>query len=900
MNAIYICANCRRQLFRKPAIAGASQCLSKAGFISFSGQRPVEVSQDNGTGKPPAGVVRRTGGKRVGTRDPLEALFVVRDGVKKPQQAQRQAVRSSAGITTYQSCLKELEQSLADQQKAVSDSWELFQRYYGTRESVGFRSLSTQDRVLLSRGTAFRQLLEAIVAAWAEREQFPQLATPAEAVRLFAHLGIMREDYWSNTLWAMLRRILEKCGDSDTAREPAEVTDRYQGDTPFLEDTLDVWRAFFKENGTERKPIGASDWPGLPGVGELGEAGVHSSKCYTKRFLHFFPNLSPTGSGRNVSFAAALTFAILHSRRRGPFESVGASQVIPFSRFVAHLLPYSEPVDRISGRYLKSLNFPTEAYHGMLAGWEDLVNTALVILASDGAGKSSQVSSPKRRVGSKKGLEAAFLKRLNSSLEEKNLKRAEDVWHNARVWYSGRGDSSETKELLGDTRGSEYLGKSELSVEGAQNKANLKMPVNLYNRFILVFMALGQHGRAVDVWNDMILAGQEPTVASWHAFIDGCRKARDAKGIEAVWRRMLASGVRPDAWCWTTRIHGLIDCGKWELGIEVLQQMGIIWLEAAKSQKGAKAKGGRNIDKTRISAMGDIGDCIKPNTATINATIAALLRQRRVDAAERVLRWASSLGIPSDVITFNTLLRPMIKTGNISEALALVKEMEPLGVKPDVATFTIVIDGLFLDLTSPTSEAEQNTQITTITSLLAEMEAVGIPANVRSYGTLIDGLLSTHKNLPATRAVLAHMVSRGIKPSTHIYTILLMHHFSQTPPDLSAIEALWHRIQLDNTCTPDLIFYERMIEGYAQIGNTSKMLYFLNRLPREGKAPSWYLLGKVVGALVEKEDWEGVERVVEDVMYEKGIAEGGVKGWGGKEEFWELVKAVEGRWRGPI
>ncbi|KAH0566048.1 hypothetical protein GP486_000541 [Trichoglossum hirsutum] len=536
-------------------------------------------------------------------------------------------------------------------------------------------------------------------------------------------------------------------------------------------------------------------------------------------------------------------------------------------------------------------------------GRDGFADAALAILASD-TGRKGQSPSSKGRVSSQKELEVSLLGRLNRALEEKNLRRVDHAWRTARAWYSdGRDALSDAKGLSGGAEGLRHAGKSQSPVEGAQSEARLKMSVNLYNRFILVFMALKQHDRAVDVWNDMVMTGQQPTVESWHAFIDGCRKARDAKGIENVWRRMLAAGVRPDAWCWTSRIHGLIDSGKWEQGIDALQQMGTIWLEAAKSRKRRKRRGEKSIDGTEISVMGDVGDSIKPNTATINATISALLRQRRVDAAERVLRWASSLGIPSDVITFNTLLRPMIKSGSISEAMTLVREMESLGVKPDVATFTIIIDGLFQDPTDPilpTPKAGRDTPITAITDILAQMEAVGIPANVRSYGTLIDGLLGAHKNLPATRAILAHMASRGIKPSTHIYTMLLMHYFSQTPPDLPAIEALWRCVCLDSACVPDLIFYERMIEGYAHVGDTMKMMYFLNRLPREGKGPSWYVLGKVVGTLVEKENWEGVAMVVSDVLEGKGVAEGGINGWNGKDEFWDLVNGVEGRWKGLI
>ncbi|KAI9783069.1 MAG: hypothetical protein M1839_004238 [Geoglossum umbratile] len=880
MSTTYICTNCRRWLFRRPLAPNASQCLPKANFVSHGSQQPsVGVIARRGGGKVNA---RGAGGERVGAADPLESIFVAQRGVRQSQQATRPIVRPSQGISPYQSCLAELEQSLASQQTHVSDSWQLFQRYYGTKDSVGFRSPSTQDRVLLSRGTIFERLLGAIVAAWAGRERSPQLPSPVEAVRLFTQLGIMRESYWQDTLWAMLGGVLKNDdGGLDIAEGLPNGVSQFQGATVLLEDILDVWRAFFEDRKPERSHTGDSDWPGLPDADGLVAPTLGS---YTSRFLKFFPGFESERICRNISHAAALTFAVIHPRDGDSSESINAGGVAPFSRFIAHLLCCSEPFYLVSSRYLESLNFPVRAYKEMIAGWNDLVTAASAILASGSVSKGSLTPPSKRGVTSQKGREASFMKMLNHALLGKDLKRAELVWHSVVKWYSGHGDpSSGIKEPEKDARG----------------KVNLKIPVRLYNQSILVFMALRQHNRAVDIWNDMVLAGQQPTTASWHAFIDGCRKARDGQGIENVWGRMLAAGVQPDAWCWTTRIHGLIQCGKWEQGVEALQQMGMIWLEAAKSQKKGEGKRGKSFDKADILAMGDAGDVIKPNTATINATISALLRHRNVDAAERVLRWAGSLGIPLDVITFNTLLRPMIRTGNISAALDLFKEMESLGIKPDVATFTIIIDGLFRDppaaTTLPVSESEQNALVAAATDILNDMETVGIPATIRSYSTLIDGLLNTHNNLAATRAVLAHMASRNISPSTHIYTILLIHYFSRTPPDLPAIDSIWRCITGDKSCSPDFVFYERMIEGYAAAGDTNRMLYFLNRLPREGKAPSWFVLVKVVRALVEKEEWGCVAAVVGDIVKGEGIVEAGVRGWAGKEEFWELVKGVEER-----
>ena len=85
-----------------------------------------------------------------------------------------------------------------------------------------------------------------------------------------------------------------------------------------------------------------------------------------------------------------------------------------------------------------------------------------------------------------------------------------------------------------------------------------------------------------------------------------------------------------------------------------------------------------------------------------------------------------------------------------------------------------------------------------------------------------------------------------------------------------------------------------MIEGYGRVGAIEKMLFFLKRMPAEGKSPGWLALLGTLKALVLVREWELVRDLVRDVADEKeGLFRVGSRGWRGKEEFWALVEDLK-------
>lgn len=479
---------------------------------------------------------------------------------------------------------------------------------------------------------------------------------------------------------------------------------------------------------------------------------------------------------------------------------------------------------------------------------------------------------------------ASVLKRLGRAMERTDFTRADALWREITQLYQNQQTKPLNTEDLSTGDSTTMAESTELEMKPS------KISMRVYNFFLLAFMTLRRPDSAIDVWNHMVSSGRQPEQASWGAMLNGCRTAGDPKSIETIWAKMRATGVKPDVQSWTTRIGGLIRSGKWDLGIRALEEMGDIWKEAARQ---ARNRGQSPDIGGALAATGDIGEIVKPSSATVNVVLAGLIKTGKGELAPRILAWAKAFRITPDIVTYNTLLRPAVRDGRPGEASELLQQMETLNIQPDVVTFTIILDGLFRDNSLASSKGSPTDQHAAVAAILAQMEDSGVQANVFSYGTIIDNLLkSSAPNLPAARAVLDHMASRNIKPSSHIYTILLTYYFSQTPPDLAALDVLWNRIKIEHGVV-DHIFYDRMLEGYGRLGEFNKMMAFLRRMAKEGKAPGWDALLVVLRAVIQADEWDMARDLINDVESEDGVFHAGIRGRKGEDEFRHFVEELK-------
>ena len=784
----------------------------------------------------------------------LEQLFV---SSIHPNRNSRQHTRpthpSSSFAREQRDLLKDVEHLLSrEDDDSLLRAWEQLDGFYGAFGPMSCDQLSDEDT--RSKELVFGRLLRATATKYIDGDK-TGLPLPYQAVQTFSRLGVMQDSYLETTLWTLLHPVIVSRllrSDSQSPNDSVSLN----GILDCLKVSLQSGRNRPRIRQLTSSNLDQVDWSDLPDVASVGTAGKDLPEEFTNRLFYLLPGLTSVRSRRGIALAVLVTFDLLNPAPGREMSDISDPTTSKrFSLFVAQLLNGARFEMLESKEYLVANGLPHDVVEQLWDGWQNIDARALALLPHT-VERSRKLASM-----TDSELKTLFMKQLSRALERQDLPRTDVLWKKVQHGYSPSAQNRPVTEVKDGEHGA-------------------SMPLSLYNRFMMVYMALRRPDRAIDVWNDMMSRGIEPSQASWHALLEGCRTARDAKSLQDVWDRMLAAGIKPDLGCWTTLIHGFIQSGKWETGIMALNEMWRSWLQASK--KARKGMSGQDV-----ASLDDIDGVVRPTIETVNATVSALLNRQKTNAARNVLAWASSLGFKPDLVTYNTLLRPAVRSGRPADAMLLLQQMEAQDIQPDIVTFTIILDGLFRS-NVPSSAVDQTA---TVSRVLSDMEAHGVPANAHSYSTLVSNLLKPPAlNEPAARAVLAHMSARGLPPSPQIYTVLAAHHFGQTPPDLAAVAALWARIRRERAPV-DLVFYDRVVRGYAEHGDARTARTFLIRMRDEGKPWAWEPLTAVLrGLLLAAADRGAAAELVAEVRANTH----GVRGHKGEGRFWDLAAEVGG------
>ncbi|KAL9007699.1 MAG: hypothetical protein Q9173_007087 [Seirophora scorigena] len=432
-----------------------------------------------------------------------------------------------------------------------------------------------------------------------------------------------------------------------------------------------------------------------------------------------------------------------------------------------------------------------------------------------------------------------------------------------------------------------------------QAKLNQQSQEAIYTHFLTAYSALSRQEQAVQVWNHMVDANIKPNGRHWNAMLKGCFKAQDVTSLQEVWSNMIASGMKPDIFLWTTYIHGLIMCGKWHRGLQLLDQLGAKWTAARRRQ-------------SKPQDIATEYDPSKPSLAPVQAALTGLTAIERHELCPPILDWAKSHSLPLTTEIFNILLRPAVRSGDPQKVARIFSLMKANQCAADEVTYMILLNGHMSSTDSSFARLSPHEQQDSIFRILDDMTAHGITIDRRTYSTILQGLLrsppnkntknyrtspnNNSSNSNAAQAVLQHMSRNNVTPDSYMYHILVTHYFSLNPPDLAAVDHLWARVRAERPSLQS-IFYEKMVEGYAKVGAVEKMLFFLRKIVAEGKSPRWRCLVDVLNTLIAAEEWGLARELVEDVQRDgtagglMRYADGFVPGEA-KQEFWDTVHLV--------
>jgi pentatricopeptide repeat protein len=863
MSSPYICQACCRRIgrVRQPNIL---QWRPRATFVSLSdgpkqkaGHKPRDRLRDigniEGKGRHADPIPdKKKRARRPAVQDPgdhLESLFA--ESIKAPTTLSKLPPQDLPTITPYQNA-EILKKKVGDVDSPAIEAWSFFLEHFGPGpwKSDAINRNTSPPYIYMRDGLySGRALILRIVQARDDDPFSTILPTFTEVMSVYSQLGVLNGTDWTDVLFSLIARLLEfqKSEPRNSSHEDMLISD-----------LVGCWNVVFRQVGQSQRRVTTDetsyDWSHVPSISSKDAIDAYRKRGIQGCFGLLVPNI-PFHHLNSVPVVAAATFNLLSQ------EHIAQKSV------VREAAPLISSLGRVIG--LLSLDTrPTTTPTGPAAAFVDEFVKSTWPGTRELATRFLSQRAAKTPISSSRGAaltRSSFLhKRLHDALTRQDIHQVDRLW----------------TDIV------ELPARKEQSIHGEQaDKADPKgfFTIRTCNQFILTYMALRRPNRAIDVWNQMLSKGLSPNISTWDCMLTGCKKSRDFKALEGVWARMQDLQVQPDAVCWTTRISGLVECNQFDRAMHALDEMGQIWLAAARRQHGSKKK----IDELRD--VGDVPDAIKPTTSTVNAAIGGFLKKHREGDAHRILAWAANYGIRPDTITYNTLLRPLIRNGQTEEALALLQKMNDDGLKADVATFTTVLDETFRD-----AEHSSEEQSKIVANIFTEMEAAGIQANLHTYGKIIYHLLECSSgDLTAVNGVLERMSREGLQPSPYISTMLVEYYFSRDAPDLDAVRFLIDRSRLEPESV-DHIFWDRVIEGYSGVGDTTSAMRILGKVHSGSGRVSWTTLQKLLSALAQNQEWDVARTMVRNTRIDTGgPLPDHVHGKKDQHRFWGLAAELE-------
>lgn len=885
MNSNHICSTCRRSLLAKVCRESTPQSRAASSFVSFRNPQTTTDGKSL-TDLPLIGEVgsfrddknerlyvprlwRRPKPLRNSHADLLESLF--EEGLTTTSQGrpvpshteQNDALRVYGHLETVKRLLQD--------DKPIEEIWQVFVSHLGPAAWIsGDKSIPKPPSFAAVTGILLRRL----VLSRRKSQTVAGLPSVTDILTTYASLGLQRLTAWNDLVSDLINKL------SIQLSEVADDSQIHEGDMfrspttragiiSTIEDLMGAWRFLLNYYGAangsfyvfgDDKTAGRF-WRNVPSQNDLLKAKMKGIEHVFQSQLSHFPRYHLKG----VSSAALITFALLTNE---PATKVWYQcRDDPFITATARLLIAAQitPVE------IKNLLISQT-----LAGFETHISVdwSSVLLRAEDIAKipTTRHVQLEHQAIRPSATSSLIHNKLAEALSKRDLAKVDRLWALAQTYarVQGKGVEQSPKQL----KSIDADPRSEI----ASATDPFVLSQGLCNQFIFTYIELRLRDRAVDVWNFMIENSIQPTLTTWNSMLEGCKRARNSKSLETVWAKLRASGLQPNMVCWTTRISGLIASGHPEHAVLALDEMGRDWIQATKHKKVADLK-----------SAGDIDGYVKPTIETINAAISGLLLRANLSAyAYRILAWGDKFGIKPDIITFNTLLRALVRDGRTDAVKALLEQMQKQGIHADVATFTIILEEIFRTNARQTPEQ----QMEMVNSVFAEMEAAGVQANLHTYSKIIYSLLHSQAqcaDMAAVKAVMRRMAAQGLKPSTHLYTMLINHHFTKNPPDFESIRFILEQVKLSGVVM-DHIFWDRVIEGYARLGDTSSALNILGRVDKEESRVGWPALQMVISALAENGEWDLAKQVVRNVRTDRGAPPGkNEKGVEGQHSFWNTV-----------
>ncbi|KAI1755396.1 hypothetical protein F4782DRAFT_488391 [Xylaria castorea] len=682
-------------------------------------------------------------------------------------------------------------------------------------------------------------LLEKLVAAKKADMITDTLPTAADIFQIYAEVGELKPRQWVTLVGELVQCIVNM----DPAAKTQSILE-YEGQLALREamlaDLVESWKvlslprhAISPEGENE---LTNSFW--FPRLDKFSLMKYAKKGDFSAAFSTLFPQYPRNQLGTPVAVLAIATYALLHDSERCSVDV--RNNATRFMTKVEHLITFVDYHDATLQREIASVFPGLEGY--VMGLWPKIRAFLKQRRASeDGSTEVYRILASNDKPQEIRFFNAASIgRRLEKSHPTRNSGEIDRLWE-------------------------EFVGSDKTIPE--ERAAQIRENPHLIDSFIKTRMTFNQPDKAITAWNVLGKVGLKPSLRTWNLMLDGLSKAGNINGLKNIWTKLAKSGMTLDTAIWTTRVAGLIRCGDIEGGLHALEEMARLW--------------DKDPNKTAV----------KPTIEPVNAALVGLIHRKQHDVAEKLLVWAGRKGIEPDIFTFNTMLRSLIRAGNRDDDVAkLFATMRSQGVRANEATSTIVLDASF----SKGEVRDPEDQANIVADVASAMAAAGLELNMQTYGKMIYLLLRSNATVAAT-AVVNHLYKRNLELSPHIYTMLIENCFAQNPPALDTVQLFVKRRRHLDFDDVDHIFYDRVIRGYIQVGETSAALDVYKHVVGSGASMSLSALNDLLRALLRQDHRQEAREMVnrEKKRFEKQNPdpEEHARYWG--HQFWVLARRYD-------
>ncbi|CAA7403227.1 unnamed protein product [Spirodela intermedia] len=273
--------------------------------------------------------------------------------------------------------------------------------------------------------------------------------------------------------------------------------------------------------------------------------------------------------------------------------------------------------------------------------------------------------------------------------------------------------------------------------------------------------------RALEILNEMVTSGLEPTIATYNILLNGFFLGGQVKQAWEFFLQMKrrskygeeGCGCRPDVVSYTIMVHGLGLAGQITKARKVFGEMtGQGCLPSVATYNALiQVICKKDTVGNALSVLEEmVGRGYTPNCITYNLVIRGLCHAGAVDGAAGLLERMRREGCDPSVQTYNILIRHRCEAGEIDEGLRLLRGMaageEGGGCLPNVDTYNVLIRAMFV--------RKRAEDMLTAGHLLVEMVERGYVPRRFTFNRVLNGLLLTgHQAL--AREILRAQSDRG-------------------------------------------------------------------------------------------------------------------------------------------